>query len=408
MIKKITIFSIVFLVSALFMILNINSKKENIIEAKIFESVRFSYVSMLINNINRENAEFRVTPLVAARNMNYIMLAGYLAYVEADKELNAQNASLSAAIRVAGYLYGGERETSWISHLEIENSPDKASSEFGNKIGEKVIAVAQNDNYLLTFNQGFSKTRVKPPTYEYSWVSTGRGEPGLEPHWGSLIPMIDANKKCISKSPILTEVENEASIMLENYSDKNAVHGDVLFWLAGIATETPAGQWMRILSNKLILDKDGDLIEKFKIATMAAVSNYDVSIQLWAEKYRHNLLRPESLWQKNGSNIVLPRETPNHPSYPSGHSGFASASGEIIKQFFGNTEITLSLPADLYSIAESRKWETVDEAISQAGNSRILSAFHYPMDITAGVELGRCVSSNVIAKFDERVVELLS
>ena len=408
MLKKITTFSVIISISFVMFAVFKSNSEESLIEAQLFESDPVNFVSLLINSINRENAEFRVTPLVAARNMNYIMLAGYLAYKESGKELNAESSSIAAAMVTANYIYGSEKESSWISRIERNYKNDKASLEFGHKIGEKVIAIAKEDNYLKTYNESESRNKVTPRIDGYSWVTTGRDEPGLEPQWGSLTPVIVENKKCILNSPDLKEVENQAKVMLENYNDKNAFHSDVLFWLAGVATDTPGGQWMRILNNKLSLDKNRNLKEKFKIATMAAISNYDVSIQLWEEKYRHNLLRPESLWEKNGITIDLPRETPNHPSYPSGHSGFASATGEIIKHFYGNTEISLSLPADLYTVAESRNWESVDQAIVEAGNSRVLSAFHYPVDVAAGNKLGQCVSNNVIVNFDKRVEEILS
>jgi hypothetical protein len=409
MLKKITIFSIIIiLLSLILFTITKTSNEESLKEAQLFEDGSANYVSLMINNINRENAEFRVTPLVAARNMNYIMLAGYLAYSESSKELSAEGSSIAAAMVTANYIYGSEKKSSWITRIDRNYNIDKASLEFGQKIGQKVIAIAKKDNYLKTYNERGSRGKVTPRTDGYSWVTTGRDEPGLEPLWGSLIPLISENKKCILPSPDLNEVENQSKIMLENYNDKNAFHSDVLFWLAGVATDTPSGQWMRIFNNKLSSDKGRDLKEKFKIATLAAVSNYDVSIQLWAEKYRHNLLRPESLWEKNGVTIQLPRETPNHPSYPSGHSGFASATGEVIKHFYGNTEISLSLPADLYSMAETRNWESVDQAIDEAGNSRVISAFHYPLDVTAGNKLGQCVANNVIENFDKRVEEILS
>ena len=407
MFKKILATLLVVSLSLVIFMENNKKNQENVVEADIFESGKVNYVSLLINNINRENAEFRVSPLVAARNMNYIMLSGYLGYIQAGENLDAESSSLAAALTAARYVYGTEKETSWISHLEIEGKNDRKSIEFGNKIGEKIIAIAKKDNYSETFNRRLKGTKAIPFADRYRWETTGRDEAGLEPYWGSLVHVIDTNKKCILPSPDLNEVENQAKLMLENYSDKNAMHADVFFWLAGIATDTPPGQWMRILSNKLTLDKDMSLNEKFKIATIAAVSNYDVSIQLWAEKYRHNLIRPESLWRKLGVTVILPRETPNHPSYPSGHSGFASATGEVIKHYLGNGEITLSLPADLYSVAESRIWGDVDQAIAEAGNSRVLSSFHYPLDVTAGVGLGQCVSNNVISGFDERVKEIL-
>jgi hypothetical protein len=407
MYKKISATVMIVLLSLLFVVVNKNNNKGNTVEAEVFESGKVNYVSLLINNINRENAEFRVSPVVAARNMNYIMLAGYLAYINADDTLDAESSSLAAALRAASYIYGTEKETSWISHLEIGSKNDRPSMELGNKIGDKVIEIAKKDNYIETYKKRLSWAGANSSKERYSWVSTGRDEAGLEPDWGSLTHIIKDNKKCILPAPNINEVETQAKIMLENYSDKNAMHADVFFWLAGVATDTPPGQWMRILSNKLTLDKDMSLKEKFKIATIAAISNYDVSIQLWAEKYRHNLIRPESLWKKNGVTVILPRETPNHPSYPSGHSGFASATGEVIKHFLGNGEITLSLPADLYSVAEGRIWSNVDQAIAEAGNSRVLAAFHYPMDVNAGVSLGQCISNNVISGFDLRVKEIL-
>jgi membrane-associated phospholipid phosphatase len=122
-----------------------------------------------------------------------------------------------------------------------------------------------------------------------------------------------------------------------------------------------------------------------------------VGIVGWFEKYRHSVARPETLWGLiNASQApVLPRETPNHPSYPSGHSMFGAAVSAAVLSELGDVALNDQLPADLYVPREQRSWPSVTAALAEAGQSRVNAGFHYPVDISAGEELGNCVAGRV-------------
>jgi membrane-associated phospholipid phosphatase len=187
--------------------------------------------------------------------------------------------------------------------------------------------------------------------------------------------------------------------MRQDFDPEGANSDITLWWLAGNATPTPSGQWLHIIAN-YIVDNQIDSATSWKLLGNAGVAGFDVSIAIWREKYRHNLLRPESLWfdQLGEGAPMLRRETPNHPSYPSGHSGFSAAAAAVLT---GTLEVETvavrdSLPPDVIVPAQRRDWDDVWAAVDEAGLSRVLSGFHYPIDVEAGNELGRCVAAAVI------------
>ena len=380
-------------------ILFLSGCSKNIInEGDLYQNERKDIASTIIRSVNDTNRSFRTTPLVASRNMYYFLLAAYIIYSSDNKEIEKNDALAVALPKLSQYFYKTNNNTFQLINLEYFLKSDEVKEEsiaFGEEITDKIIKLAESDNFKNTIKYYNPSKKNK-----YSWRPTGRGEPGLEPFWGRLRHFDKENKNCILPKPNIDEVIKEGKDMLLNYSDKKAVDEIVLWWLAGIGTDTPGGQWMAILNNLLKTDAR-DEVTKIKIALSAAAANFDVSIQVWHEKYRHNLLRPESLWEELGSKIVLPRETPNHPSYPSGHSGFASATGSIIKEYYGNSAIFSVLPDDLYYSTQRRDWNSVDEAIIEAGSSRVISGFHYPTDIIAGNKLGSCVAENILSNFNK-------
>ena len=372
-------------------------------EADLYQNDRKNIASTIIRSVNETNRNFRVTPLVASRNMYYYLLTAYLIYNSENQSIMKNDALAYALPVLSKYFYKTENNTYQLINLEFSlksGDPKIESKEFGLLIADKIIKIADRDNFKNTIKNFNPSNNNK-----YSWRPTGREEPGLEPFWGKLKHFDKNNKNCLLPKPNIEEVIKEGKAMLENYSEKKAVDEIVLWWLAGIGTDTPGGQWMAILNNLLKTDTR-DEVTKIKIALSAASANFDVSIQVWQEKYRHNLLRPESLWEDLGSKVILPRETPNHPSYPSGHSGFASAVGTVIKEYYGNIAIFSVLPDDLYYQSQRRDWSSVDEAITEAGNSRVISGFHYPIDIKAGNDLGSCVANNIIKNYDNIIEEL--
>jgi hypothetical protein len=101
---------------------------------------------------------------------------------------------------------------------------------------------------------------------------------------------------------------------------------------------------------------------------------YDAFIASQDAKFAYWYPRPAQL-----DPAVVPLfPAPNFPSYPSNHSTFSSARGEVLAYLF---------PGRAASIRALAK---------EAGDSRIWAGIHFEMDNRAGVTLGRNVAQRFI------------
>jgi len=105
-------------------------------------------------------------------------------------------------------------------------------------------------------------------------------------------------------------------------------------------------------------------------ALVSAVQ-FDAFIASQESKFSYWYIRPSQL----DPTIVPPFPVPNHPSYPSNHATFSTARSEILAYLFPTRA------------AAAR-------ALGQeSGQSRIWAGIHYPMDIAAGVNMGKSVAA---------------
>ncbi len=143
------------------------------------------------------------------------------------------------------------------------------------------------------------------------------------------------------------------------------------FWDAG----APAYRWMDMLNARLLAGT-ATTAYAHRVYTYLAQAMYDATIATWESKYVYNRRRPSEV--RRGLPTAL--SVPNSPSYPSEHAATAQAAASVLAYF---------LPA------EAQSFQAMAE---EAGWSRVLAGLQYPSDYTAGLELGRKVAEQVIAK----------
>jgi membrane-associated phospholipid phosphatase len=146
-----------------------------------------------------------------------------------------------------------------------------------------------------------------------------------------------------------------------------------------------------------------DLMRTAEVYALTAIAVADGFIACWEEKYRSNVVRPETVinayfdedWQP-----VL--QTPPFPEYTSGHSVISTAAARVLTGLFGDgftfadsTEVEYGLPVRVYS--------SFDQAAAEAAISRLYGGIHYPMAIEAGIIQGRSVGDLVVSRFRTRV-----
>jgi membrane-associated phospholipid phosphatase len=145
----------------------------------------------------------------------------------------------------------------------------------------------------------------------------------------------------------------------------------IAFWDAG----APSYRWVDLINARLTA---GTATSAYAHRVYAYVTQamYDATIATWDSKYTYNRRRPSEVRRGLATAVAVP----NSPSYPSEHAATAQAAASVLAYF---------LPA------EAASFQTMAE---EAGWSRVLAGLQYPSDYTAGLDLGRKVAEQIIAK----------
>jgi len=137
-------------------------------------------------------------------------------------------------------------------------------------------------------------------------------------------------------------------------------------------------------------------LESLKLALM------DAFISCWDEKYRSNLVRPETVINQQLDPESKPAlQTPPFPEYTSGHSVISTASALTLTDIFGenfayedDVEVEYGLPA--------RSFNSFLAASQEAAVSRLYGGIHYRPAIDLGVEQGKDVGKFILDNLDTR------
>jgi hypothetical protein len=135
-----------------------------------------------------------------------------------------------------------------------------------------------------------------------------------------------------------------------------------------------AGEWNRT-ADELIRSHHRTEAKAARILAYANAAAFDAQIDCFVTKYTWWVRRPAQV----NSSITTAFATPNHPSYPSGHSCISSAFGAVL--------------SDAFPSERSR----LDALVEEAGMSRIYAGIHYRFDIEAGQGVGRRAAAKALA-----------
>lgn len=243
----------------------------------------------------------------------------------------------------------------------------------------------------------------------------------LTPFWGAVrtYAITDADRTMIP--PVAFSQEKTSAFYKEalevHNAVKNATKEDIWiaeYWSDDASTFTmdAAARWLSIANQSLKLKKSN--LEKALVVTAKiGVVLHDASVACWGNKFKYNLLRPVSYIQENidpkwqtllrdptkkaGQQIGI---TPQHPSYPSGHSVFGQAAAEVLIAELGD-KINLTdrsgqgRPYAKYYDMRPRTFKTFTAMANENAFSRIKLGVHYRMDCEQGLVLGKKVGQRI-------------
>jgi hypothetical protein len=165
---------------------------------------------------------------------------------------------------------------------------------------------------------------------------------------------------------------------------------------------TPGGHWMSIVAIAA-RKSDADALRSAEAYARTAVALADGFISSWDEKFRSNVIRPESMINTYIDPAWEPLlQTPPFPEYTSGHSVISTAAAVVLTEQFGDrfaftdsTELEYGLPV--------RSFSSFEQAAAEAAISRLYGGIHYRRAIEQGVKQGRKVGQLVLARVQTRV-----
>ncbi len=348
-------------------------------------------------------------PKPESQNVN-LKVSALVAHMELSKTLIFSEDKM---IHLRDSLYGV-----WSDKNEKEF---KVSEAYGIKVADHIKDWMNGDNYIQTrtmhkFNVDAddpSRWQPTPPAYM----------DGIEPHWMKIRTMVlDSASQFKPIPPPQFSLEKDSTFykeLIEVYDVRNNMDklGDdseeveiAQFWDCNpFATVTrghlmfatkkisPGAHWIGI--TKIACKNENlDFNETVYALTKTSIGIFEAFISCWDEKYRSNLIRPETLINQYIDENWKPiLQTPPFPEYTSGHSVVSGSASTVLTSIFGDnfkfaddTEVPFGLPI--------RAFTSFNTAADEAAISRLYGGIHYRAAIEEGLKQGRDVGHLVAEK----------
>ncbi len=369
--------------------------------------------------------------IVALENDTYRSLQGQvsdLGSIPAPPEGEAVNYRLAALIAHMDLgrrlIFSEDRVTAFRDSLyavwEARNAKEfEASREYGLEVAEFIAGWMDQDNYKQTRTMSKFTVDTEDPA---RWQPTPPSYmEGIEPHWNKIRPfVIDSANQFIPTPPPPFSMEEGSPFFREvkevyDISNEITAKGDTSeevaiaqFWDCNpyvsvtrghlmFATKkiSPGAHWIGIakIASRMT---DSDFDRTAMAYTKTSIAIADAFISCWDEKYRSNLIRPETLINEYIDDSWKPvLQTPPFPEYTSGHSVVSGAAATALTDIYGenfafddDTEVKYGLPV--------RRFTSFRQAADEAAISRMYGGIHYRMAVEVGVKQGRDLGRFVV------------
>ena len=192
----------------------------------------------------------------------------------------------------------------------------------------------------------------------------------------------------------LTAEQKHIAEFWDDLGTRTMVEGHVMFTAKKFS---PPGHWMNIVG--IAAQKAKANFHKTVAAyTLTGICMFDSFIQCWDEKFRSNVLRPETAINKYIDQEWRPYlQTPPFPEYTCGHSTVSSSAAEALTSVFGDN-FNYTDTSELEFGIKNRSFTSFRQAAIENNWARFYGGIHYHNSCIISTEYGRKVGSLVNEK----------
>jgi hypothetical protein len=374
-----------------------------------YEALRPAYASQYRTFAGQLNG---LTPLPSPSpdSEYYLPLSSIHAFMTVGKALTFSSVRMDSLRKAIDERYRG---------MGMSDAVYNRSIAYGDTVAKHILAWAKKDNFLQT--RGMPKYTVT--TAVGRWVPTPPAYmDAVEPNWAKIRPFVLDSSSQFKPAPPHVFDTTRTSLY---YRDLKEVH-DVqqkmtddqraltAFWdcnpyvmnvrgHAMFATKkvTPGGHWMAIAGIASQKAK-ADMMQSAEAYARTAIALADGFISSWDEKYRSNMIRPETVINKYMDEAWEPLlQTPPFPEYTSGHSVISTAAAAVLTDEYGPS-FAFSDSSEMSYGLTARSFPSFNTAAAEAAISRLYGGIHYRQAIEEGVKQGRKVGELVVARVKTR------
>lgn len=341
-----------------------------------------------------------------ALNTSYAMVMNHFMYNISDVAVANKVALLEAELN--------ERHAVGLSLGVIQESQD-----WGRYVAAQVIAYSLTDQQAASqINEPQPRSYV-PPVAPGNWTFSHDNERALFPYWGSVRTFIVAPQAVSTVAPLTYSASPSSTYyqqMEETYtvSTTARVQDNNNLWIAEFWSDDVEGMMMSPPGRQISIANQ--LVEKFDMSAEQTLALYlklgfslnDAAVATWHYKYQYMVMRPNLYIQNHidpsyQTNLYrfIDWPNPSFPSYPSGHSAFASAAAGLFIEEFGDNVffIDRSHEGRIDFRGSPRPFNSFTDMAQENAFSRIPLGVHMRMDCEEGLRLGYEVS-NAVSQID--------
>jgi hypothetical protein len=420
--------------------------KQAPVKPTYFGDNSFTYCKT-VKELNEVVKHVGFTPIVASRNYAYANIAAYeciaggypkeynslagqingltaMPKPDTAKKIDYEFAALLAFCKVGEavtFPEGSMKEyiDSLKNFAKDAGMPDNMFANtiaYADTIGKSVLAWSKKDNYAQTR----SASRYTVLDSPGRWVPTPPAyASAVEPHWNEIRPIVmDSASQFMPPRPIafnikdkngayykqvmasknaidsLTEGQKHIAEFWDDLGGKLNVAGHVMFVTKKFS---PSGHWMNIVGIASTKAK-ANFRKTVAAYTLTSICMFDAFIQCWDEKFRSNMVRPETVINKYIDPEWRPYlQTPPFPEYTCGHSTVSSASAEALTKMFGDNFNYTDTSELEFGIA-NRSFTSFRQAAEENNWARFYGGIHFHSSCIVSNEYGKKVGDYIIGK----------
>ena len=420
--------------------------KNQPVKPTYFGDNTFTYCKT-VKELNEVVKHVGFAPIVASRNYTYANIAAYeciaagypkeynslagqinglktMPKVDTAKKVDYEFAALLAFCMVGEavtFPEGSMKEyiDSLKNFAKQQGMPDEMFNNtvaFSDTIGKAILAWSKKDNYAQTR----SASRYTVTDTPGRWIPTPPAySSALEPHWQEIRTIVmDSASQFMPPRPIpfnikdkngayyqqvmavkngvdsLTDEQKHIAEFWDDLGGKLNVAGHVMFITKKFS---PPGHWMNIVGIASMNAK-ANFRKTVAAYTLTSICMFDAFIQCWDEKFRSNMVRPETVINKYIDPEWRPYlQTPPFPEYTCGHSTVSSAAAEALTKIYGDNFHYTDTSELEFGIA-NRSFTSFRQAAQENNMARFYGGIHFHPSCLVSHEYGKKVGTFILGK----------